>query len=392
MRKKKVGLILAYQGTNYGAQLQAFATQVVLETLGVDTEIIEYSTENNSRRIPRDKDYILHILPIIVYNKVFKKNEVVVTDPTFLENRKLRLNAKTLFIQENLHNIVKIAGYNNLVSYSKQFDAILVGSDQKWVPGFSFGGIDSLKFVPKVVRRISFSTSLGVSEYPKYCWKTARDCWNNIDYLSVREEQGADIIKKVCGNIPVQVLCDPTYTITKEQWEKLIPIQSMCKEKYILAYFLGNDESIFKSARSYADKQGIKLVTLPSCESYSPLAFNFADYNIKGASPKEFVNWVRGAECVLTDSFHGLAFSVINEKQFFIYYRKRDDAKMSRNSRIDNVLEKWGLKDRLIVDKTLDWEKVQISQIDYSIVTPLVLKERDKALEFLTNALYFDGN
>ena len=392
MKTYKLGLFLAYKGYNYGAQLQAFATQWVLDSLGVSTEVIEYKGLKGDKSISFDLDYIFNILPKIILGKLKKKPINAVNDPQFIENKKLRDIERKRFVNERFHDIIKLTGYKALSDYAEKLDGVLIGSDQKWIPGFSFGKIDSLMFAPSSVRRISYSTSLGVSEYPKYCWRTARNCWKKIDFLSVREEQGANIIKEVCGDIPIQVLCDPTYVITKDQWLELIPFKKMREEKYVVCYILGNDDDIYKSARRFADSKNLKLITLLSCESYSPLATTFADEVILGASPEEFINWIRGSEYLLTDSFHGLAFSVINEKDFFIYYRKRDDAKLSRNSRIDNVLAKWGLEDRLITQKDCDWTREKFSNIEYQKVTPIVLKERQKALDFLKQALSFDEN
>ena len=111
----------------------------------------------------------------------------------------------------------------------------------------------------------------------------------------------------------------------------------------------------------------------------------FADEVLIGKSPEEFVNLIRNAEFILTDSFHGLAFSVINQKQFLIFYRRRTDVKESRNSRIDNIVRSWDIEDRLIREP----EKLEFptSDIDYTAVTKKVEALRDKSLMFLDKAL-----
>ena len=249
-----------------------------------------------------------------------------------------------------------------------------------------------MRFVPDYIRKISYATSLGVSEYPKYCWPSARKAWNRIDFLSVREQQGADIIKQVCGpDISVRVVVDPTYLLTKEQWEELIPTEKKSEEKYIFCYFLGNDDTSKLIARKFADEKKLKLVSVLSKESYSPLDQTYADFLVTGNSPEDFINWIRGAEFILTDSFHGTAFSVINEKQFFIFYRKRAEA-TSRNSRIDNILKKWDLQDRLVPPGETEAKLLSTKSIDYSKVTERVLTEREKSLQFLKEALTFDDN
>ena len=159
----------------------------------------------------------------------------------------------------------------------------------------------------------------------------------------------------------------------------------------MFCYFLGNDDTSKQIARQFADEKKLKLVSVLSKESYSPIDQTFADELVIGNTPEDFINWIRGAEYVFTDSFHGTAFSVINEKQFFIFYRKRAEA-TSRNSRIDNILGKWGLKDRLVLPGVQDIVFSTLKDIDYEKVNTLVGQEREKSLAFLKEALHFDDN
>ena len=388
---KKVGLVLSYKETNYGAQLQAYATQYMVESLGCETEIIDYSPKRGDRHIVLCRGLLTYLYKQFLFKRRAKKHTTS-NDALFLKNKEQRIEQYKLFIKRRLHGIVKASGYKELALLGKDYDAVLVGSDQKWTPGFSFGNMISLRFVPDNVRKISYATSLGVSEYPKYCWPSARGAWSRIDYLSVREEQGARIIRQVCGSdTPVQVVVDPTYLISKEEWEKLIPIEKKTDQKYVFCYFLGNDDSSKLLARKFADEKKLKLVSVLSKESYSPLDQTYADELVIGNTPEDFINWIRGAEYVFTDSFHGTAFSVINEKQFFVFYRKRAEA-TSRNSRIDNILEKWGLKDRLVTKGLDDIDFSSIADIDYGSVGERLNAEREKSLNFLRQALSFDVN
>lgn len=388
---KKIGLVLSYKETNYGAQLQAYATQVMVEKLGHNTEIIDYFPKKGDRHVVLCRGLIRFLYEQFLFKRRAKKHTSS-NDPLFLKNKQERIEQYHHFIERRLHNIVKVSGYTELANRGKGYDAVLIGSDQKWTPGFSFGNVNSLRFVPNNVRRISYATSLGVSEYPKYCWASSRKAWKRIDFLSVREQQGADIIKQVCGpDIPVQVVVDPTYLMTKSQWEELIPVEKKSEQKYVFCYFLGNDDTSKQIARKFADEKKLKLVSVLSKESYSPMDQTYADELVIGNTPEDFINWIRGAEYVFTDSFHGTAFSVINEKQFFIFYRKRAEA-TSRNSRIDNILGKWGLKDRLIPPGVQEVDLSVLKDIDYEKVNTLVGEEREKSLAFLKEALHFDDN
>lgn len=384
---KKIGLLLANPISNYGAHLQAFATQYVIDKLGVSTEIIE-RTHQISKRKYVDLGYFVYL-----FKKKFltpKKTELLFDDE-FIKNRKERTELAKKFRKERLHDIKNFRSYDELVEYTKKYSAVLIGSDQLWYPGAAFGSTNSLRFVPRGVDRISYATSLGVSYYPRYCWKAARDMWKHMDYISVREEQGAAIIREICNDeVDVRVVADPTYLMPKDEWETVIPIKKMCEKRYAFCYFLGNNKSSKLCAQRYAKRHNLHLVTILSCESYSDIDRTFADENVGAVSPEDFVNWIRGAEVVFTDSFHGLAFSVINHKQFFVFYRYISNTKGSRNSRINNILKMWDCTNRLIEDPDINWQEYNVQAIDYDAVENLVAQKREESLNYLKAALKID--
>ena len=385
---KIIGLELAFKTSNYGAQLQAFATQRAIERLGFTTKIIQLKNRGviSARKLGRGFFYNLYLRR---KNALIRKHtRIDVVDSLYQENRTARRNASEVFISCRLRGVTVYSTYEELVKDAKNMKAVLIGSDQKWTPGFCYSRINSLDFAPKGVRRISYATSLGVADYPRYCRSLSGKMWKKIDFLSVREQQGAKIIKDICGNIPVEVVVDPTYLFSRKEWEEYIPKMPMSDKPYIFCYFLGNNDESKSCAKRYAEQRGLRLISIMSDESYSPYDQKFADEIIRGASPEEFVNWIRGASCVFTDSFHGTAFSVINEKQFFVFYRVRPEARLNRNSRIDNILSLWHLEDRLIVDTNRDWSSVDVKPIDYSLVNVIIESERQHSLDFLTRALH----
>lgn len=384
---KKIGLIIANPNTNYGAHLQGYATQHVIDKFGVETAILEVLNVKGKKFFV-DWGFIVKIYRIIM-RQIKSKNDVkILGDAHFKQNIIERRETAKDFRKRRLHDVKVYTDYKKLVKDAKSFSTIMLGSDQMWAPGVSFGPIHSLRFVPKGVKRSSYATSLGVSSYPKYCWHSARNMWENMDHISVREEQGAKIIREVCqNNVDVKVVVDPTYLMSKEQWEEVIPFQKMCDKKYVFCYFLGDDVRAKMCAKRYAEKNNLHLVSIQSCESFSDIDRTFADETVGAATPEEFINWIRGAECVFTDSFHGLAFSVINHKQFFVFYRVRKDAKQSRNSRIDNILKMWDCERRLIADPDVNWDEKVVAHIDYDYVERLVTEKRNDSLAYLKKAI-----
>ena len=382
MNKLKVGLCLTFRGTNYGMLLQAYSTQQIIEKLGYETEIIDYRSKGLNRGVKLSFGAI-KVAINNQFQRYMKKKEKNEYDQIHTQNFILRVNVADQFRQNRLKNFIRCEGYNELRKKSRDYAAVLVGSDQLWLPESAFGVLYTLRFVADGVTRISYATSLGVSEYPNYAKKSAKEFWEKIDYLSVREEQGKRIINSISEN-EVRVVADPTYLLTNEEWEERIPTRKVIEPGYVLCYFLGDSEDIKKFARKYADRKGLRLVSILSNECCSDDS-NFVDEVLIGKTPEEFINLVRNSEYVLTDSFHGLAFSVINEKQFYVFYRNRKDVKQSRNSRIDNIVKIWGLESRLIKNPEEDW--IDESMIDYQRVSKLRNKFKDKSIEFLRDAL-----
>ena len=380
----KIGLSLAFKGQNYGQQLQAFATQYLIERMGHTTEIIDYTRKGlkGIRFTPWLAVYEFKMLKRKLENRL--KSGSAELDSLHRENLNLRKKTAEEFRERYLHNIVKCDGNEQLFAAGKRYDAALVGSDQCWLPESCFGNLRTLRFVPDTVRKISYATSLGVSEYPLYCKSSAKQFLRKFDYISVREEQGKKIIEKLCDK-RVEVVLDPTYLLSKEEWLRLIPPQREIETPYVLCFFIGNNKESKLAAADFAKKKGLKTVSILSDESVSEIDTSFADQIITGAGPERFVNLIRNAECVMTDSFHGVAFSVINEKQFYVFYRHAVSDSNSRNSRIDNILKTWGLRDRQITSKNADC--LGQSDIDYRQVNKLLSAERKKSTEYLERAL-----
>lgn len=382
-QKGTVGLCLAgFIGSNYGMILQAFATQQVIDRLGYKTEIIKYKSGKNKGIKPSIG--AAYVAAKAVYShireKIAPRKEIM--DAEHRENRDRRYELAREFRDTRWHSIVECNGIDELRELSTKYQSVLVGSDQLWQPDIAFTNFYTLRFAAPGVNRISYATSLGVSEYPKYCWKQAKDYWSQIDYISVREEQGAYLIEKIAGIKP-EVVADPTYLLTKEEWLVLIPENTVFKERYVLCYFLSDDKDAKALAIKYAHDRGFKCIGILSSECNAD--DSDLDEVLTDKTPEDFINLIRHAECVFTDSFHGLAFSVINEKDFYIFYRKRTDVRVSRNSRIDNILAKWGLEKRLVI-KPEDGLR-EIKPIDYSVVNEKVDSIRSKSLLFLIDAL-----
>lgn len=374
----KVGLNLAYKNLNYGTLLQAFATQKVIDGLGMKTEILDYEGKNFAPS-PEAIAYfgIQKIKKRILRKRMKKKPE----DEIHRVNKEQRAAVAMRFRNEYLHDIVHFNNMKAMRDYAGSLSAVVVGSDQLWGPAISFTCFRTLMYVPENVKRVSYATSMGVDSYPWYVKRAAKKFLGRIDNLSVREEQAREIIKNVSGRDATVVL-DPTYLLSEKEWKDIIPSESIIEGKYVLCYFLGDNDRAKRIAKEFADSIHLKVVAILSNEV--TVTDDYADELITGRTPADFINLIRNAEYVFTDSFHGIAFSIIHNKQFFAFYRRILNT-ASKNSRIDHIVSLFSIENRLIKDGVTDVSRIE--EIDYDKVNRILSERRESSLRFLKGAL-----
>ncbi len=206
-----------------------------------------------------------------------------------------------------------------------------------------------------------------------------------IDYVSCRKNRGAEIVKELTGR-DVPVLMDPVFALDKEQWGKLIPEEKADEEPYIFCFFLGSNVVYREAVKKFAEKKGLKVVFLKFLDQYVEYDEHFGDITPFDVDPNKFLNILRGAEYVFTDSFHGCAFSILMEKQFVIFNRYTANSGASKHSRIDTVCGNLGLNSRRVTAES-DLEIIMNEKIDWNGVVERTLKYRKRMWEYLREAL-----
>lgn len=385
---KKIAIVSCYFQPNYGSMLQALATQEILnineipnETIcidGLEKEIHSakmkyFRSRMFSADVIKDKMGFAGLAVMKKINHQLGKNIA-------LRKQKFNNFSKTMFNISEKYNSTAELG-NNADKYS----AFLVGSDQLWLPSNISADYYTLSFVPDNIRKISYATSFGVSSLPQKQAESAKAFLPRMDFLSVREKSGQELVKKLTG-LNAELVCDPTLLLKREQWNSLIKPEKIIKEPYIFCYFLGNNRFSRQCAKRLARKTGLKIVALQQLDTYVKNDEKFADIAPYDIDPADFVNLIRNATFVCTDSFHGTVFSVINHKRFFSFRRFTEQTTMSTNSRIDSLLSVIGLENRII--NTPDDFRTQLKiKTDYSEVDGKLNTFRENSLAFLLKAL-----
>lgn len=382
---KKVGICACYNTFNYGSMLQSFATQKTIENLGYECEFIVYQKKKSIKYIIKQFPRLFN--KYLIYEKMlsFKKR---IRLKNYKEFEKLDDVRKKAFLrfQEKYYNHFSPVyyGYDNLCEAAYTYSAIIVGSDQLWSPAGLGTNFYNLMFVPDDIKKISYATSFGVSSIPRYQLSRTRAYLRRINYLSVREAQGAKIVKELIGT-EAKVVADPTLLLSTKQWDKEIPNERLIGEPYILCYFLGENSEHREIAIQLKHEMGIKIVSMPFLDTFVKEDVNFGDIQMFNAGPDGFINLIRNAECVLTDSFHGSIFSILYHKQFMTLNRYCDGSN-SRNSRLDSLFGYLGLEDRRYCAKCGIREQME-NCIDYRTVDQRISELRSKSIKFLNDAL-----
>ena len=250
-------------------------------------------------------------------------------------------------------------------------DFWICGSDQIWnteiTRGFNRGFFLDFKTNGK---KISYAVSMGIPELPKEYEEQFKKSINGLDNISVREET----LKKYAERFtekPVTKTLDPTLLLKENDYDELI-LDNKYGE-YVLIYALGPDERLTQIAKDIANKKNIKIIELndKKQENY------FCD-QVSDAGPEEFLTLIKNAKAIVTNSFHGTIFSIIFRKEFYTITR------LNRNSRMENILDIVGMRDRLI-DKVEEIEKVK--KQDYEKAYKNLEQEKEKSKQFLKIAL-----
>ena len=349
----KIGIITFINTLNFGASLQAYALQEIVKENGNDAEIIKYINKTIDEKEKNiKKRNIKSIYKEIVLGKGLKN-----------KNKKFRE-----FEQNNINFGMEL-NRNTIDIINNYYDAFITGSDQVWNTEITNKDWNYyLEFVKDNRKKISYAPSFGKTLIPEKQRNEIKHYLNQFKNISVREEAGKNIIKELC-DIDSEVVLDPTLLLDKEEWKTKIFFKPSI-EHYILVYLPHNKKKVFEFVNKLKIKTGLPVIYL----SISP-RIQIGIKTIYDASPDEFLGWINNADYVVTGSFHGTAFSINLNKQFF--YEPTGEG-----SRIDNLVKITGTESRSI-------ENINEinTKIDYDKVNEKLNIEREKSVKWLNNAI-----
>lgn len=393
---KKVGCVIAYKKgqNNYGTSLQGYAMIRKILEMGYDVEVIEYVKKLS---VLEKMKYVVNALRVgemKVLKKKFKEKNIPEENTEYGKGLKQRTQAVDAYKAKKLVPLFhKYVGYKDLHEGSRNYDVVVVGSDQVWTPLSLPNKFFNLLFVDGSVRKIAYASSFGVSEIPDF-QKTATGQYLDRFYrIGVREQRGKEIVESL-SNQKAHVVADPTLLLTREEWEQEIDeviaeTSQVNKERadgapYIFCYLISPNEEARVQAKKLSEKTGLPIITIRHMEQYREIDESIGDEAPYAVDPNDFVRYISKAAYVCTDSFHCTAFSILFHRKFMTFYRTSNKDRTNRNSRIDSIFDILGVNRNHIYTRDID--KIE-DPIDWEQVDDNLSKLRLQSISFLKNAL-----
>ena len=361
---KKVYTITFHNADNYGAVIQAYALQKVLEKK-YETKILDYDNKTISEGY-----------------KLFKKTKggiktqlvQFLKDIINLKKNYLRIRNFNNY-RKKINFTKKYSNYNEVLNNYPKVDAFVVGSDQVWnkdITGF-IDPVYTLNFGKNDFRKISYAASSGdVSVIEKDT--NILNYISKIDKISVREKSLSDYLTKKIDN-DVSLVLDPSLLLTKKEWLSSVENKRIIKEKYIFVYCGNEPDYFYKIIEDIQEKTG-----------YLVIHFGRRDKKIKcrkksvySVGPAEFISLINNAECVVTTSFHAVALSVICNKKLYAVLNRYSD-------RLETTLTSLGLSD-CIIHNYLEYEEKSQKNINWDKSNELLDKKREESINWLYSAI-----
>lgn len=372
----KIGLI-TYYGDNCGACLQAHALQQVINQLGHECDIINYNGIKDFPKPPM-MTRIKNIKGVSdLFNKIYLKisgKENTVDNEIYEKFRAERIKFSAKYYDS----------FNELKLNPPEYDAFVCGSDQIWNPTFRQNTNNRayfLDFVPEYKRRIAYAPSIGTTNIPEVCKAEMVELLKKIDNLSVRELDGAKVIKDI-SSLDSEVVLDPTLLLDSNYWNALTKEVSV-KEEYIVTYLFGEMDYEYEFIKFIQKQTGLKVVAIPR-NRRDLTTNNELMYNV---GPYEFISLIKNAKLVITDSFHATVFSLIFNVPFYSLLRNEKGHKFSMCSRLYSILSIVGLESRIVTPDSNFNDYTNYFDVDFIKANRNLEKERRRCIDYLKNSL-----
>ena len=338
---KKVGILTFQNANNYGAVFQAYALQEAVKSLGADVKVINYDSPPMGLKNVQESRF-----------DDFTRNYLCLTEGS-----------------DDIKDIdISV------------FDIFITGSDQVWNPELTRNdNTYFLNFADDNIIKAAYAASIALD---KDGLNRNRACFEQFvpkfDAISLREETHIDFIKEIVGDKKeVTSLIDPSIILTGEEYVQKLDLKDVEDENYIFLFSYSLDPKLVDFANLVSLHTGYKIVAVSAYKDYFLTKGSIA---LKDATPIQWMEYIKKARLVLTDSFHGLMYSIVFERPFYAYTPARPNV-----VRIMDALKMLGFEDRRI-SRVNNIGDVSL-ELDYTYARKVLEAERKKSYDYLEKVL-----
>lgn len=354
----KIGILTFHRANNLGAVLQASALQNYIENNIAPCEVIDF-VPNNAVKYSRFLRRFLHKVKIYLT----MKRDIIKREKSFELYRKqyIKISPKTYYGDKAMRKKGEI------------YDILISGSDQ--ILNMTLSGVSTSYYLnfSDCEKKISYASSFGrvnISEEEKSLVKSEL---KKFIHISVREESAQGIIKSLI-NIEPTLVVDPVFLLSKAEWSNRCNLDIKIPNKYIFVYSMEKSELLEKIVIDLSNYEKLPVIVVrgggePGC---------IRGFENSSCGPTEFLRLIRDAEYVVTNSFHGTAFSIIFEKNFICVPHSK------RNTRLESLLRLCDCVDKMASNALNYSESIVKSKYIINRIYPLISSSKnylDKALK-----------
>ncbi len=338
---KKIAVITLYHNNNnYGGIAQAYALQKFLQNSGYNCEMLSYRRSDFGYfNIPKKKLSTFEFAGKAaqrVIERIFCK---------FIRGKKEMRNSAFGNSREIIPHS-QIYTEETISAANDSYDIFISGSDQIWKPR-----VMQLPYVLSFVNndkiKLSYASSIAQSGLSDEYGSFMKEHLSSYKMLSVREQEASAYLSGLLSR-EVYWTADPTLLLDRSEWESIIPSERKITAPYVFAYFLGDSRKQRKYAERFARENNLRLVVMPHLvRGFQMEDILWGDVRDYDSDLGDFLNLVRGAETVITDSFHAVVFSYIFGRSFAVFNREQKWSSEDMSSRIKSLLYSMGQQGRL---------------------------------------------
>lgn len=374
----KIGIMSMQRIRNYGSFLQAYGLKRIIESLGHEVVFVDFKIEAPANELGTLRASIFYR----AYRKAVRKIRIG-KNKILRSLRSQKREGFASFIQEFESKYLRELGVPKEKQYRTKVDVLVIGSDEVFncTQGRNVGfsrelfGADN-----RAGKVISYAASFGNTTLEKLeknqIQEEVKKLLGNFSALSVRDRNSYDIVKALTSRKP-EIHLDPALI-----YDFKMDMQDVVTETdYIVVYAYNRrmTEEEGKAVRDFARSKNKKLIAVSGEQ-------DFCDQYVY-SEPLQMLSYFKHADYVITDTFHGTIFSVVNHKKFAVLIRKDENAEGYGNQeKLGYLLEQLGLASRR-VEQLCELPYILQQEIDYRQIEHLLEKERVRTLAYLKNEL-----